>query len=85
MSGDNRGERDDVGHAWAERALLDRLNRLQIVLPALARDVEAARREAARLRVENTRLARSLADLECRHLAAASGHASNAHTANADA
>lgn len=79
------GEPTDRHHAWAERALLDRLNRLQVILPALAHDVETARREAARLRVENTRLARCLAELECRQLAGASGHRTNAHIANADA
>lgn len=62
------------GHAWAERALLDRLNRLQVVLPALAHDVATARKEAARLRVENGRLARSLAELEGRDMAVAIGH-----------
>jgi len=64
------GDRDEAGDAydpWAERALLDRLNRLQVVLPALAHDMASARREAARLRVENGRLTRSLAELEHRY------------------
>jgi hypothetical protein len=76
----NRSEASDPCHTWAERALLDRLNRLQVVLPALALDVATARREAARLRVENGRLARSLAELEHRHASVAIGH-----TASADA
>ena len=69
-----RGEPGDGCRTWAERALLDRLNRLQVVLPALAQDVAVARREAARLRVENRRLARSLAELEHRQRGAAIRH-----------
>lgn len=66
-AGDGQGEQRQPGHDWAERALLDRLNRLQVVLPALAHDLASARREAARLRVENARLARSVAELERHH------------------
>ena len=73
-----RGDGGDPCHGWAERALLDRLNRLQVVLPALAHDLASARREAARLRVENGRLARSLADLERRHNLRAIGRSASA-------
>ena len=38
----NRGEPHAPSHTWAERALLDRLNRLQVVLPALAHDLASA-------------------------------------------
>lgn len=70
-NGDDREQLSD------ERALLDRLNRLQVVLPALAQDVAAARREAARLRVENRRLARSLADLARRGATVTIGRAAD--------
>jgi hypothetical protein len=74
----NRAEPDGAYATWAERALLDRLNRLQVVLPALAHDLASARREAARLRVENVRLTRSLAELEHRHVTLAMGHSVSA-------
>jgi hypothetical protein len=51
---------------------------LQVVLPALAHDLASARREAARLRVENVRLTRSLAELEHRHVTLAMGHSVSA-------
>lgn len=54
---------DDADHA-ADRAVIDRLHRLRVVLPALAQDAAAARREAARLRRENARLLSRLAELE---------------------
>lgn len=47
-----------------ERAVIDRLNRLRVVLPAMAQETAVARREAARLRAENTRLTRRVAELE---------------------
>ena len=77
----NLGEPGEPGEAcprWAERALLDRLNRLQVILPALAGDLATARRETARLRVENGRLARSLAELERRHVTVPIGNSVNA-------
>jgi hypothetical protein len=75
---DDRGEAGDATSPWAERALLDRLNRLQVVLPALAHDMASARREAARLRVENGRLTRSLAELEDRYGTVAVSHSTTA-------
>jgi regulator of replication initiation timing len=45
-------------------ALLDRLQKLRSLLPAFAQEAAAARREAARLRVENTKLQTRLAELE---------------------
>jgi phage shock protein A len=45
-------------------ALLDRLQKLRNLLPAFAQEAAAARREAARLRLENTKLHSRLAELE---------------------
>jgi hypothetical protein len=47
----------------SERAVIDRLQQLRVV-PATAQETAVARREAVRLRTENTRLARRLAELE---------------------
>jgi hypothetical protein len=47
-----------------ERAVIDRLDRLRVVLPAMATEAAAARREAVRLRLENNKLARRVAELE---------------------
>jgi hypothetical protein len=47
-----------------ERAVLDRLHKLRVILPAMAEESATARREAARLRAENARLVRRLAELE---------------------
>jgi hypothetical protein len=47
-----------------ERAVIDRLDRLRVVLPAMATETAAARRKAAQLWVENRRLARRVAELE---------------------
>jgi hypothetical protein len=46
------------------RAVIDRLHQLRVVLPAMATEAAAARREAVRLRVDNARLARRVAELE---------------------
>jgi hypothetical protein len=54
----------DLHTTRAERAVIDRLNRLRVVLPAMAQEAAAARREAARLRAENVRLARRVVELE---------------------
>ena len=43
---------------------MERLHRLRVLLPAMAQDVAVARREAARLRKENGRLVRRVAELE---------------------
>jgi phage shock protein A len=47
-------------------ALLERLQKLRSLLPAFAQETAAARREAARLRVQNTTLQTRLAELEAR-------------------
>lgn len=54
----------DLQGTPAHRAVIDRLDRLRVILPAMATETAAARREAARLRVENARLARKVAALE---------------------
>jgi hypothetical protein len=59
-------EQADACPTWGERALIDRLDRLRSILPALAQEAAMARREARQLRIENRRLARSLAEFECR-------------------
>lgn len=53
-------------HRQPDRAVIDRLAELTVILPALAQDAAVARREAARLRVDNRRLASSLAELQAR-------------------
>ena len=40
----------------SESAAIDRLHQLSVILPAMAQETAAARREVARLRVENARL-----------------------------
>jgi phage shock protein A len=47
-------------------ALVDRLQKLRNLLPAFAQETAAARREAARLRLQNTKLQTRLAELEAR-------------------
>jgi hypothetical protein len=44
--------------------LIERVHRLRVILPAMAQETADARREAARLRVENAKLQRRIADLE---------------------
>jgi hypothetical protein len=46
--------------------ILDRLARLRLVLPALGQELATARREAAKLRVENGRLKDRLHNLEAK-------------------
>jgi hypothetical protein len=55
---------DDLQCAHDDHAVIDRLHKLRVILPAMAQETAAARREAARLRTENARLARRLAELE---------------------
>jgi hypothetical protein len=45
-------------------ALVDRIQKLRLVLPAMAQDAAVARREAAQLRRENARLQARLRELE---------------------
>jgi phage shock protein A len=47
-------------------ALVDRLQRLRNLLPAFAQEAAAARRETARLRLQNTKLQSRLTELEAR-------------------
>jgi hypothetical protein len=49
--------------AWERDQLLDRLGSLRRVLPALAQEMVAARRQAARLRTDNRRLAEQVRQL----------------------
>lgn len=53
--------------------ILDRLARLRLVLPALGQELAAARREAAKLRIENGRLRDRLHSLEARSTSAKNG------------
>jgi hypothetical protein len=50
-----------------ERHVIDRLERLRVVLPALAQDAAEARRAAVQLRSENARLLGRIAELQSAH------------------
>jgi hypothetical protein len=54
----------ELREAIDERDVIDRLHKLRVLLPAMALETATARREAARLRTENRRLTRRLAELE---------------------
>src|SRR4029077_2672495 len=54
----------ELREARDERDVVARLHKLRVLLPAMAQETATARREAARLRSENRRLARRLAELE---------------------
>jgi hypothetical protein len=55
---------DPIGAgAWERDQLLDRLRDLRRVLPVLAQEMAAARRQAARLRIDNQRLSEQVRDL----------------------
>lgn len=47
-----------------ESAAIDRLRQLSVILPAMAQETAAARRDAARLRVENAQLLSRISRLE---------------------
>jgi len=47
--------------------VIDRLHKLRLPLPAMAQETADARREAARLRAENSRLVRRLSELDFGH------------------
>ncbi len=49
--------------AWERDQMLDRLQNLRRVLPALAQEMAAARRQAARLRIDNRRLSEQVRQL----------------------
>ena len=48
----------------SESAAIDRLRQLSVILPAMAQETAAARRDAARLRVENAQLLNRVSRLE---------------------
>jgi hypothetical protein len=48
----------------SERAVIERLHKLRMIVPAMAQERAEARREAARLRSENMRLTHRLAEIE---------------------
>ena len=55
--------------AQADRgALLDRMQKLRIILPALLEEAASAQRESTRLRLENRKLVRRIAALETNQL-----------------
>ena len=54
----------DLRRTPEARGVIDRLDQLRVILPAMATEIAAARRDAARLRVENARLSRRIAELE---------------------
>ena len=54
------------GSGSSEGAAIDRLRQLSVILPAMAHEIAAARREAARLRVENAQLLNRVSGLERR-------------------
>lgn len=59
--------RADRGRPTAHReidALFERVQKLRMILPVLAEEAAVARRDAARLRVENRKLRLRIGDLE---------------------
>jgi hypothetical protein len=55
---------DRIGsEAWERDQMLDRLRNLRRVLPVLAQEMAAARRQAARLRTDNRRLSEQVRQL----------------------
>jgi hypothetical protein len=59
-----RGTMSDTTRRYDDHAVIDRLHKLRVILPAMAQEAAAARQEAARLRRENAQLSRRLAELE---------------------
>lgn len=62
----SRGATHVTGRSPHTADILDRLARLRLVLPALGQELATARREAAKLRVENGRLKDRLLSLEAK-------------------
>jgi hypothetical protein len=62
----SRGATHVTGRSPHTADILDRLARLRLVLPALGQELATARREAAKLRVENGRLKDRLHSLEAK-------------------
>jgi len=56
-------DRDLVAQAREREQLTDRLHSLRRVLPVLAQEMAAARRQAARLRLDNRRLVEQVREL----------------------
>ena len=63
----SRGATHASGRSPHTADILDRLARLRLVLPALGQELASARREAAKLRVENGRLKERLQRLEAQN------------------
>jgi hypothetical protein len=59
-----RPPRRPAGEAGERDELLDRLRNLRRVLPALAQEMAAARRQAANLRIDNRRLTDQVRELQ---------------------
>src|SRR5438045_2137216 len=69
---------------WGARdreQMLERLNNLRAILPIFARELANARREAARLRVQNRRLTEQIEKCEARGTRMSQTLLSNLHTA----
>ncbi|HEV3070673.1 MAG TPA: hypothetical protein VGY76_04510 [Solirubrobacteraceae bacterium] len=62
----SRGAKYVPGRSPHTADILDRLARLRLVLPALGQELATARREAAKLRVENGKLKDRLHRLEAK-------------------
>ena len=58
-----------------EDALVERLQTMRAIMPAMASEVAAARRESARLRRENTSLRQQLSDVTDGQVTVAAGAA----------
>ncbi|WP_035125731.1 hypothetical protein [Conexibacter woesei] len=56
--------RRDANATRRELEVIDRLDKLRVILPAMALETATARRETVRLRAENARLTRRLAEIE---------------------
>lgn len=69
----SRGAKHVSGRSPHTADILDRLARLRLVLPALGQELATARREAAKLRVENGRLKDRLHSLEAKSGVSKSG------------
>lgn len=57
------GSRELAAEAWEREQLIDRLRSLRRVLPVLAQEMASARRQAARLKTDNRRLAEQVREL----------------------
>jgi hypothetical protein len=55
--------REKGAEAWEREQLVDRLRRLRRVLPVLAQEMAAARRQVAHLRLDNRRLSDEVREL----------------------